>query len=66
MLRKAAYLCLAGVVATLLAAPIMLLVPWGINAVAAWVLFQVVFVCLAVALYRRWRPRVTGGEPSPH
>ena len=69
MLQKAAYLCLAVVVATALAAPIALFMPWGIKVGADWavvVLFHVAFVCVTVALYRRWRPRVNAPGGDPH
>lgn len=65
--KKATCLCLAVVVASLLMVPIAVLGAWAVDGgVSGWVAsvaFHVAYVAIAVALYRRWVPRMNA-EPQ--
>ena len=67
-MQKAVCLCLALIAAALLAVPVVALVAWANLATGvlpdwvAVVAYHVAFACGAVALYRRWLPRVAAGH----
>ena len=64
-MQKAACLCLALIAASLLAVPVVMLAAWAVEVTGTpgWVAVVVFHAALAygaVALYRRWLPRMTG------